>query len=101
MPFSLALNFQSMYDSTDIVGHKRARPFPLYAESYCIAESNFFSFHAIQMQNMSYLKVEPRRNVTIHLNHATANYFFHRRRMLQWFSLMGLWQVQQISLNTS
>ena len=66
---------------------KRVRPFPLYSESYYIAESDFFSFQTIQMQKMSYLKVEPRRNVTIHAQHATANCFFHRRRMMQWLSL--------------
>ena len=70
-----------MVGSTDIVEHKRARPFSLYSESYYLAESDFFSFHTIQMQKMSYLKVEPM------LNHATANCFFHRRRMMQWLSL--------------
>ena len=63
---------------------------------------DFFSFHtSIQMQKMSYCKIEPRRNEKRHntcFNHATANCFFHRRRMMHWFSLG---QVQQISLNTS
>ena len=38
-----------MIGSTDIVGHKLARPFPLYSEWYYRAESDFFSFHAIQL----------------------------------------------------
>ena len=50
-----------MVGSTDIVEHKRAGPFSLYSQSY-----------TIQIPKMSYLKVEPRRNVTIQLNHATA-----------------------------
>ena len=68
--------------STDIVGHKRARPFPLCSESYDIAESDFFSFHTIQMQKMSYFKVEPRRNVTIHAQSRHGKLLFHRRRMM-------------------
>ena len=48
-----------MIGSTDIVGHKRARPFPLYSESCYEAESDFFSFHTIQMQKMSSFKVGP------------------------------------------
>ena len=55
-----------MIDSTDILGHKRAKPFPLYSDSYYITEIDFFSFHMIQMQKMSYFKVELRCNVTIH-----------------------------------
>ena len=74
--------FPCIIGSTDIVEHKPARPFPLYSESHHIAKSDFFFYHTIQMQKMSYFKVEP-------LNHAAANCFFHRRRMMQWFSLMA------------
>ena len=68
--------FSCMIDSTDIVGRKQARRFPLYSESYYIAESDFFSFHTIQMQKMSYFKVEPRRNVTILAQLRHSNCFF-------------------------
>ena len=83
------VRFSCVVGSADIAKHKRARPIPLHSEAYYIAERDFFSFLTIQMQKMSYLKVEPKRNVTIAymLNHATANCFFHRRRMMQWLSL--------------
>ena len=55
-----------MVGSTDIVENKRARPSSLYSEPYYIAESDFFPFQTIQMQKMSYLKVELGCNVAIH-----------------------------------
>ena len=70
--------FPRMIGSQNIVEHKRARPFPLYSKSYYIATSDLFSFHTIQMQEVSYFKIEPRRNVTMHvqsheLHHGCSN----------------------------
>ena len=49
--------FSCMIGPTIIVEHKLASPFPWYSESCYIAESDFFSFHTIQMQKMSYFEV--------------------------------------------
>ena len=48
-----------MASSTDIVERKRARPSTLHSISYYTAESDFFSFHSIQMPKMSYFTFEP------------------------------------------
>ena len=47
----------------ELVEHKRARLFPLYSELYYLAESDFFSFHAIQMQKMFNFEIDPRNDV--------------------------------------
>ena len=45
--------FSCMVGSTDIVEHKRARPSSLYSDSYYVAESDFFSFHTISINQFS------------------------------------------------
>ena len=86
--------------SRDIVEHKRARPSSLYSESYYIAESDFFSFHTIQMQKMSYLKVEPQYMQRHNTRSITPQQiaFFNAE---EWCNGSLLGQVQQVSLNTS
>ena len=68
-----------MAGSTDVVEHKRTRSFSLNSESYYVAESDFFSFHASKMQKMSYLKVEPRR-VTIHAQSRHSKLLFSSQK---------------------
>ena len=51
--------------STDVVEHKRAKPFPLYCISYYVAVSDYFSFHTIQLPKMSLFTIESRCNVNI------------------------------------
>ena len=49
--------FSCMISSTDIVEHKRARPFPLYSELYYKAESDFFLSAQLKCQKCLILKL--------------------------------------------
>ena len=54
-----------------------------------IADSDFFSFHTIQMQKMSYFRVEPRRKVTIHPQSRYSKSLFSPQTDDEWFSFMA------------
>ena len=48
-----------MISSIDIVELKGGRPCHCYSQLHYIAESDFFSFHAIQMPEMLNFEIEP------------------------------------------
>ena len=65
-----------------------------------MAESGFFSFHAVQIQEVSYFKIEPRCNVTMHvqsheLHHGCSNDVVGNRKLFSkvWRSIYWHFKV--------